>query len=278
MNSNVKDKVKEYYGGIAESVNNSSKSSCCGGSSCCSATSCCDSISDGSRIYKGEDLANLPIEAVNASLGCANPLLLAQLKEGETVLDLGSGGGIDVLLATRYVGSTGKIYGLDMTDEMLELANKNKARMGVQNVEFLKGYIEDIPLPNNTVDAVISNCVINLSDDKEKALSEAYRVIKKGGRLAISDIISLKEVPAAVRQMAELWVGCIAGALSMEEYKNILQKAGFKNILIEPVHIYTKDIVQELIKGRRELQNIFNDLQWDQIDGAFAGAYIKAIK
>lgn len=278
MNDDVKGKVKEYYGEIAKSVNENSKSSCCGGSSCCSTTSCCDSISDESIIYKGEHLADLPIEAVNASLGCANPLLLAQLKEGETVLDLGSGGGIDVLLATRYVGSTGKIYGLDMTDEMLELANKNKARMGVQNVEFLKGYIEDIPLPDHTVDAVISNCVINLSEDKEKALSEAYRVIKEGGRLAISDIISLKEVPADVRKMAELWVGCIAGALSMEDYKTILQKVGFKDIQVEPVHIYTKDIVQELIRGRRELQETFKDLQWDQIDGAFAGAYIKAIK
>lgn len=279
MNHGVKEKVKEYYGGIARSVNSKGKSSCCGGSSCCSSSSsCCDSISDSSIIYSGEELGNLPIEAVNASLGCANPLLLAQLKEGEVVLDLGSGGGIDVLLASRYVGSKGKIYGLDMTDEMLELANKNKAKMGVENVEFLKGYIEDIPLPDNTVDAVISNCVINLSDDKEKALSEAYRVIKEGGRLAISDIISLKDIPDDVRKMAELWVGCIAGSLSIEEYKTILEKAGFKNIQIEPVHIYTKDVVEEIINGRHELLETFKDLQWEQIDGAFAGAYIKAVK
>jgi len=213
MSSDVKEKVKSYYGGIAKKVNTQSKSSCCGGSSCCS------NINDDSIIYKGENLEHLPIEAVNASLGCANPLLLAGLKEGETVLDLGSGGGIDVLLATRYVGSTGKIYGLDMTDEMLELANKNKRKMGVRNVEFIKGYIEDIPLNDNTVDAVISNCVINLSDDKEKALAEAYRVVKEGGRLAISDIVVLKDVPQELKDMAELWVGCIAGALSMEQYK-----------------------------------------------------------
>lgn len=278
MNKDVKDKVKEYYGGIAKSVDENSKSSCCGGTSCCSTSSCCGSISEESIIYKGEDLAKLPIEAVNASLGCANPLLLARLKEGETVLDLGSGGGIDVLLASRYVGDTGRIYGLDMTDEMLELANKNKAKMGVKNVEFLKGYIEDIPLPDNTVDAIISNCVINLSDDKERALSEAYRVIREGGRLAISDIISLREVPADIRKIAELWVGCIAGALNVDEYKRILQKVGFRDIQVEPVHIYTKEIVQELIRGRHELQETFKDLQWEQIDGAFAGAYIKAIK
>lgn len=277
--NDVKEKVKEYYGGIAKSVSNNSKSSCCAGSSCCdTSSSCCGSVSDDSIIYKGERLESLPIEAINASLGCANPLLLAQLKEGEIVLDLGSGGGIDVLLATRYVGKTGKIYGLDMTDEMLELANKNKAKMGVENVEFMKGYIEDVPLADNTVDAVISNCVINLSDDKERALSEAYRVIKAGGRLAISDIVSMKDIPEDLRKMAEMWVGCIAGALNIDEYKTILEKVGFKNIKIEPVHVYTKDIVEGLISGRPELKQTFMDLPWDQIDGAFAGAYIKAVK
>lgn len=278
MNYDVKEKVKEYYGGIAKSVNKNGKSSCCGGSSCCSSSSCCDSVSDNSIIYSGEDLRSLPIEAVNASLGCANPLLLAQLKEGEVVLDLGSGGGIDVLLATRYVGSKGKIYGLDMTDEMLELANKNKAKMGVENVEFLKGYIENIPLPDNTVDAVISNCVINLSDDKEKALSEAYRVIKEGGRLAISDIVSLKQVPDEIGRMAEMWVGCIAGALSVEEYTTILKNVGFKNIEITPVHVYTKDVIYDIMKqknfsSKMDIQEILA-----VVDGAFAGSYIKATK
>ncbi|HYF82925.1 MAG TPA: arsenite methyltransferase [Clostridia bacterium] len=272
MNSDVKQKVKSYYGGIAKKVNRESKSSCCGGSSCC------NSISDDSIIYKGENLENLPIEAVNASLGCANPLLLAQLKEGETVLDLGSGGGIDVLLATRYVGSTGKIYGLDMTDEMLELANKNKKRMGVENVEFIKGYIEDIPLDEYTVDAVISNCVINLSDDKEKALSEAYRVIKKGGRLAISDIIVLKDVPKDIKNMAELWVGCIAGALSTDEYKTILEKVGFKHIEIKPVHVYTKEVILEILQQKNYLLEIEVGDVLELLDGAYAGAYIKAEK
>jgi SAM-dependent methyltransferase len=272
MSYDVKEKVKEYYGGIAKKVNNQSKSSCCGGSSCC------DSISDDSIIYQGENLDNLPLEAINASLGCANPLFLAQLKEGETVLDLGSGGGIDVLLASKYVGSKGKIYGLDMTDEMLELANKNKAKMGVENVEFLKGYIEDVPLRENTVDAVISNCVINLSDDKEKALSEAYRVIKEGGRLAISDIIVLKDAPQDIKKMAEMWVGCIAGALSIDEYRSILEKVGFKNIEIKPVHIYTKDVITDVLNEKKHLINVDFNNMLDLVDGAFAGAYIKAIK
>jgi ubiquinone/menaquinone biosynthesis C-methylase UbiE len=271
MEYDVKEKVKEYYGGIAKSINKSEKSSCCGGSGCCS-------TSDNPFIYSGEDLEQLPIEAINASLGCANPLFLAQLKEGEIVLDLGSGGGIDVLLATRYVGNKGKIYGLDMTDEMLELANKNKVKMGVENVEFLKGYIEDIPLPDNTVDAVISNCVINLSDDKEKALSEAYRVIKEGGRLAISDIISLKQVPDEIRKMAEMWVGCIAGSLSIEEYRVILEKIGFKNIEITPVHIYTKDLISDVLKEKNYLPKIDVQEILEQVDEAFAGAYIKATK
>jgi len=272
MNFDIKQKVKEYYGGIAKQVDKQTKSSCCGGASCC------DPISDDSLIYQGENLDNLPIEAVNASLGCANPLMLAQLKEGETVLDLGSGGGIDVLLATKYVGSSGKIYGLDMTDEMLQLANKNKAKMGVENVEFLKGYIEDIPLKDNLVDAVISNCVINLSEDKEKALSEAYRVIKTGGRLAISDIIVLKDVPQDVKKAAEMWVGCIAGALSVEEYRGILEKVGFRDIDIKPVHIYTKDVIEELLNQKKHLFDVDVSQLLELADGAFAGAYIKALK
>ncbi|MGE5676984.1 MAG: arsenite methyltransferase [Pseudomonadota bacterium] len=272
MNSDVKQKVKAYYGGIAKKVNKQEKSSCCGGSSCCS------SISDDNIIYKGENLSGLPIEAVNASLGCGNPLLLAGLKEGETVLDLGSGGGIDVLLASRYVGSTGKLYGLDMTDEMLALAEKNKKRMGVENVEFIKGYIEEIPLADNTVDAIISNCVINLSDDKEKALAEAYRVLKPGGRLAISDIVALKDVPLEVRKQAELWVSCVGGALGVEEYKNILERVGFRSVEIKPVHIYTKDIIEELLEEKKHLLSIETGDEIELLDGAFAGAYVKAVK
>ena len=272
MGNDIKQQVKDYYGGIAKKVNKQSKSSCCGGSSCCS------NISDDSIIYQNENLENLPIEAINASLGCANPLFLAQLKEGEVVLDLGSGGGIDVLLATKYVGSQGKIYGLDVTDEMLELANKNKSKMGVQNVEFIKGYIEDIPLRDNTVDAVISNCVINLSEDKEKALSEAYRVIKDGGRLAISDIIVLRDVPQEIKNAAEMWVGCIAGALSVEDYEMILDKVGFKNIEITPVHVYTKDVIQDILQEKSHLLSIDVGNVLEQLDGAFAGAYIKAVK
>jgi SAM-dependent methyltransferase len=272
MNSDVKQKVKAYYGGIAKKVNKQEKSSCCGGSSCCS------SISDDNIIYKGENLSGLPIEAVNASLGCGNPLVLAGLKEGETVLDLGSGGGIDVLLASRYVGSTGKLYGLDMTDEMLALAEKNKKRMGVENVEFIKGYIEEIPLAENTVDAINSNCVINLSDDKEKALAEAYRVLKAGGRLAISDIVALKDVPRSVRKQAEMWVSCVGGALEVEEYRTILEKVGFNSIEIKPVHIYTKDIIEELIKGKKHLLGIEPGDELDLLDGAFTGAYVKAVK
>lgn len=272
MSNDIKQQVKEFYGGIAKKVNKQSKSSCCGGSSCC------NSISDDSIIYQNENLDNLPIEAVNASLGCANPLFLAQLKEGETVLDLGSGGGIDVLLATKYVGSHGKIYGLDMTDEMLELANENKRKMGVENVEFIKGYIEDIPLSDNIVDAVISNCVINLSEDKEKALSEAYRVIKEGGRLAISDIIVLRDIPQEIKNAAEMWVGCIAGALNVEDYRRILEKVGFKNVEIKPVHIYTKDVIQDMLQEKKNFLSLdFSDVL-EQVDGAFAGAYIKAVK
>jgi arsenite methyltransferase len=271
MKFDVKEKVKEKYGDIAKKVSTTSKSSCCGSKGCCS------DISNTSVIYNGQNLADLPKEAINASLGCANPLLFAKLKEGETVLDLGSGGGIDVLMASKYVGETGKVYGLDMTDEMLELANKNKAKMGATNVEFLKGYIEEIPLENDTVDVIMSNCVINLSDDKEKALKEAYRVLKAGGRLAIADIVTLKDVPDEVRKMAELWVGCIAGTVKIGEYKLTLEKAGFKNIEIEPAHVYTKEVIQGLLQDKRDLfGNI--DIDLNVLDGAFAGAFIKAVK
>jgi arsenite methyltransferase len=271
MEFDVKELVKEKYGDIAKKVNSNSKSSCCGSKGCCS------DISNTSIIYNGQNLAELPKEAIEASLGCANPLLFAKLKEGEIALDLGSGGGIDVLMASKYVGETGKVYGLDMTDEMLALANKNKEKMGVNNVEFLKGYIEEIPLENDTVDVIMSNCVINLSEDKEKALKEANRVLKTGGRLAVADIVTLKDVPDEVRKMAELWVGCIAGTVKIEEYKSILERAGFKNIEIEPAHVYTKEVILELLQDKEDLFGSLN-INLDVVDGAFAGAFIKAVK
>jgi SAM-dependent methyltransferase len=271
MEFNVKEKVKEYYGGIAKTVDSDTKGSCCSVSSCCGS-------SKEPLLYKGQNLSDLPIEAVNASLGCGNPLVLAGLKEGETVLDLGSGGGIDVLLASRYVGGTGKVYGLDMTDEMLELSYKNKRRMGVENVEFLKGYIEDIPIADDAIDVIMSNCVINLSEDKPKALSEAYRVLKNGGRLAISDIVVLKEVPGELRKRAELWAGCIAGALKVDEYVRILEQVGFKNIEIKPVHIYTRAVIEDLTGRKADFLSEKEMEYLDSLDGAYAGAYIRATK
>lgn len=264
MDFNVEEKVKEYYGNIASKVTESAKCSCS-----------CDKISN--SIYEGADLNSLPKEAINASLGCANPLVFAELKEGEVVLDLGSGGGIDVLMSSKFVGENGKIYGLDMTDEMLNLANKNKEKMGVKNVEFIKGYIENIPLPAESVDVVISNCVINLSENKEKALFEAYRVLKKGGRLAIADIVSLKEIAPELKKQAELWAGCIAGTISVEKYTNILQNLTFKNISIDPVNVYTKDVIQSLMEDKRILTAL-EDIDLDSVDSAFAGSHIKAIK
>lgn len=271
MEFDIKEKVREYYGGIARKVDKNSKGSCCSGASCCG-------VNKESLLYEGQSLKELPIEAINASLGCGNPLVLARLKEGETVLDLGSGGGIDVLLASRYVGSSGKVYGLDMTDEMLELANKNKQRMGVENVEFLKGYIEDIPLPDGIIDVIMSNCVINLSEDKHKALSEAYRVLKAGGRLAVSDIVMLKDVPEEIRKRAELWAGCIAGALKVDEYISILERVGFKNIEVKPELIYTRDIIEELTGRKPDFLSDSEMKYLDLLDGAYAGAYIRATK
>jgi len=271
MDFDVKKQVKEHYGEIAKKVSKNSKSSC-------SHSKCgCDEISNTSVIYKGENLQDLPQEALNASLGCANPLVFAEIKQGETVLDLGSGGGIDVLAASRYVGNTGKVYGLDMTDEMLALANKNKQRMGVENVEFLKGYIEEIPLPDESVDVIMSNCVINLSDNKEKALKEAYRVLKKGGRFAVADIISLKEIPEVIRKQAEYWYGCLAGTVNKAEFETLLQKAGFHDISIDPMHVYTKEIIETEIMNK-EVRSELSGQDMDLMDKAFAGAHIKARK
>ncbi|DAB11633.1 TPA: arsenite S-adenosylmethyltransferase [Candidatus Gastranaerophilales bacterium HUM_19] len=258
MDFDVKKEVQNYYGEIAK------KKTCCS----------CQEISRAQRNYDGDYLENIPEDAIKASLGCANPLVFAELKEGETVLDLGSGGGIDVLMSSKFVGKTGKIYGLDMTDEMLELANKNKEKMGVENVEFIKGFIENIPLEDKTVDAIISNCVINLTEDKTKALSEAYRVLKDGGRLAIADVVSLRPVSPEIKKQAQLWAGCISGAIPIEDYKLILKNIGFKDISIEPVHIYTKAIIDGLDFDK----TLISKENLEEMDGAFAGAHIKAYK
>lgn len=271
MSIQIKDEIKAFYGGIAKSVTETSKSSCG-----CSA-SCCGDVVNESFLYSEDFLRGVPIDAVNASLGCANPLVLANLQKGETVLDLGSGGGIDVLIASKYVGETGSVIGLDMTDEMLELAHANQVKSGVQNVRFVKGYIEDIPLETETVDVVTSNCVINLSEDKEKALKEAYRVLKDGGRFAIADIVQLKEVSDDIMKNVQLWVGCISGALTVEAYKALLEKVGFKTVEITPVNIYTKEIVSQ-IADAKNLGEIYSQMDENMLDGAFAGAHVKAFK
>src|SRR5450432_3897455 len=228
----IKEVVKEKYGQAALRVHT-------GGSSCCGASAAiegCDPIT--SNLYDLSETGALPEEAVLASLGCGNPTALARLNAGETVLDLGSGGGIDVLLSARRVGPTGKAFGLDMTDEMLALAEENKRKSGIDNAEFLKGEIENIPLPDNSVDVIISNCVINLSGDKDKVLREAFRVLRPGGRFAVSDVVVRGEVPPEVRRSMELWVGCIAGALRDYDYVAKLAKAGFDSIDIEPTRVY----------------------------------------
>lgn len=271
MDNNIKSKVKSYYGGIAKKVNNNSKASC----GC--TTACCGDVTNNSNIYTKEYIEGLPEDVVNASLGCANPIVLAAFKKGETVLDLGSGGGIDAFISSKYVGEEGKVYGLDMTDEMLELANKNKKKMGVSNVEFIKGYIEDIPLEDKTIDVVTSNCVINLCEDKKDALREAYRVLKEGGRLAIADIVQLKDVPENIKQSVEMWVGCIAGALDIKVYEDILKSVGFKDVEIMPVNVYTKEIIEDIAK-QKNLGDVYSQIDADLLDGAYAGAHVKAYK
>ena len=273
MDTNIREIVQERYGKIAADVSQTGKSGGC----CSSACSCSNQgVTDTSLNYAGMELSALPREAIEASLGCANPLVFAQLTEGETVLDLGSGGGIDVLMASRFVGDTGKVYGLDMTDEMLQLAGENKIKMGVANVEFIKGYIENIPLPNETVDAVISNCVINLSEDKEKALAEAYRVIRPGGRLRVADVVNLKEIDPVFRKNTEMWCGCLAGTITIEEYESILRKCGYNNINIEIAHVYTQEIISSEFLG--ELISNVAHADLEALDGAFAGALISADK
>src|SRR5580658_5371929 len=265
----IRDAVKEKYGSAALRVTS-------GGSSCCGATpatSCgCDPIT--SNLYDAAQSGQIPAEAMLASLGCGNPTALAKLNAGETVLDLGSGGGIDVLLSAHRVGPTGKAYGLDMTDEMLALANENKKKAGVDNVEFLKGEIEHIPLPDNSVDVVISNCVINLSSDKDAVLREAFRVLKPGGRFAVSDVVTRGEMLPEIRQSVLLWVGCIAGALEENDYLRKLQDAGFAEAEVEPTRIYRVEDAREFLCG----QSIDVDAIAPQGDGKFMSAFVRATK
>jgi len=265
----IKETVREKYGEAALRVRT-------GGSSCCgsapSASGCADPIT--SNLYDSGQTSQIPEEAVRASLGCGNPTVLAKLAPGETVLDLGSGGGIDVLLSARRVGPTGKAYGLDMTDEMLALARENQRKAGVANVEFLKGEIENIPLPDNSVDVVISNCVINLSADKSRVLGEAFRVLKPGGRFAVSDVVTRGEIPPAVRQSMLLWVGCIAGALDELEYAAKLSAVGFESIGIEPTRVYDIEDARQFLSG----EGIDVDTIALAVEGKFMSAFIRAAK
>jgi arsenite methyltransferase len=266
----TKDMVRQKYGEAARQARGGAKAGCgCGTSACCGT----DPIT--SDLYDESQAAAVPAEAMLASLGCGNPTALAELKPGEVVLDLGSGGGIDVLLSAKRVGPTGKAYGLDMTDEMLALARDNQAKSGLTNVEFLKGEIERIPLPDNSVDVIISNCVINLSGDKSRALTEALRVLKPGGRFAVSDVVLRgDELPAAVRQSMELWVGCVAGALEENEYRYLLGRAGFEHVDIEPTRIYRGSDARQIL----DEVGLGTDDVVAQIDGRFMSAFIRARK
>ena len=271
----LKEFVQEKYGEAAKRAASAEKASCCGPTSTCCGASADTEIFDPitSNLYDEGQTAGIPAEALLASLGCGNPTALAQLNPGETVLDLGSGGGIDVLLSAKRVGPTGKAYGLDMTDEMLALANENKKRAGAENVEFLKGDIENIPLPDNSVDVIISNCVINLSADKAQVLREAHRVLKPGGRFAVSDVVVRGDVPAQVRKNMELWVGCVAGALEESEFKTLMQAAGFKDVDVEPTRIYSGTDAASFLEGAGLDTSIAKD-----IDGRFMSAFIRGTK
>ena len=266
---NITEVVKEKYGQAALRVS-SGGSSCCGAAP--SAAAGCDPIT--SNLYDEAQKGDLPETALLASLGCGNPTALAQLHPGETVLDLGSGGGIDVLLSARRVGPTGKAYGLDMTGEMLALAEENKRKAGISNVEFLKGQIENIPLPDNSVDVVISNCVINLSADKDRVLREAFRVLKPGGRFAVSDVVTRGEMAPEIRRSVLLWVGCVAGALEENDYRSKLAAAGFERIDLEPTRIYRVEDARQFLAG----EGIDVDAIAPQVDGKFMSAFIRAEK
>jgi 2-polyprenyl-3-methyl-5-hydroxy-6-metoxy-1,4-benzoquinol methylase len=266
--TDIKSVVKERYAQAALSVSSGAKASCCGPRK----EQSCDPITG--NLYEAAQTGELPEAAVLASLGCGNPTALAELRPGEVVLDLGSGGGIDVLLSAKRVGPTGKAYGLDMTDEMLALANESKRKAGAQNVEFLKGEIENIPLPDDSVDVIISNCVINLSADKDRVLREAFRVLRPGGRFAVSDVVTRGAVPAEIRNSMLLWVGCVAGALEEGEYRAKLAAAGFESIGIEPTRIYRA----EDAKGLLQEKGIDAGVIGPQVDGKFMSAFIRAVK
>jgi len=267
--TDIKEVVKEKYGQAALRVKT-------GGSSCCGAAPAsglsCDPIT--SNLYDASQGKEVPEEAMLASLGCGNPTALAQLNPGEVVLDLGSGGGIDVLLSARRVGPTGKAYGLDMTDEMLALANENKRKAGAENIEFLRGEIENIPLPDNSVDVIISNCVINLSADKDRVLREAFRVLKPGGRLAVSDVVTRGAIPNEIRQKVLLWVGCIAGALDETDYRSKLKGAGFEQVEVEPTRVYKVDDAREFLSPA----GIDVEAIASQVDEKFMSAFVRAVK
>src|SRR5216117_3902617 len=265
--ANIKEIVKEKYGQAALR----GKSGSCCGTADASGTSC-DPIT--SNLYDAAQMEQLPAEALQASLGCGNPTALAKLNPGDVVLDLGSGGGIDVLLSARRVGPTGKAYGLDMTDEMLALANENKRKAGAENVEFLKGQIENIPLPDNTVDVIISNCVINLSAAKDRVLREAFRVLKPGGRFAVSDVVTRGEIPPEIRKSVLLWVGCVAGALEENDYHGKLTAVGFEQIEVQPTRIYRTEDAREFLTSK----GIDVDALAPHIDDKFLSAFIHAVK
>ena len=266
----IKTAIQEKYGEAAKRARSGSSATCgCGTSDCCGT----DPIT--SNLYDEAQAGAVPAEAMLASLGCGNPTALAELSAGETVLDLGSGGGIDVLLSARRVGPTGKAIGLDMTDEMLALARESQQKVGVTNVEFLKGEIEHIPLPDNSVDVIISNCVINLSGDKDRAIAEAFRVLKPGGRFAVSDVVVKgREIPADVRRSMELWVGCVAGALEEDSYREKLARVGFEAVDVEPTRVYqVADAKQFLTEA-----GITDERVLAQIDGRFMSAFVRARK
>jgi len=270
--STLTETVKDKYGAIARNVRTggTETASCCGPTCCGGGEK--DAIS--ANLYSDAEAAEVPANAITASLGCGNPTALAELRAGDTVLDLGSGGGIDVLLSARRVGPTGKAYGLDMTDEMLALALENKKKAGATNVEFLKGHIEDIPLPANTIDVIISNCVINLSGNKDRVMAEAFRVLKPGGRFAVSDVVRLRDVPDDVKKNMEMWIGCVAGALAKEDYVSKLQAAGFADVEVEVTREYRAAEAQSFL----EASGLDASALANEIDGAFISAFIRARK
>jgi arsenite methyltransferase len=265
----IKDVVQQKYGEAARQARSGLKPGCG-----CGTSACCDTDPITSNLYDENQAAAIPAEAMLASLGCGNPTALAELKPGEIVLDLGSGGGIDVLLSARRVGPTGKAYGLDMTDEMLALARENQQRAGLTNVEFLKGDIEHIPLPDDSVDVIISNCVINLSSDKDRVIAEALRVLKPGGRFAVSDVVVKGEVPDPVRRSMELWVGCVAGALEEASYRDKLVRAGFEGVGIEPTRVYRAADAKQFL----DAAGVSDTTALAEIDGRFMSAFIRARK